>query len=237
MDPLTPSNSNMRAAGPGAVEESQVDVKPLLDGASEYEYVEILNPLSVPFIAKFAVTRPVRGEVRIVASSKTSQITETEADIRRNYGLDLRNKDHTGKANIVNKVTIQPHTTIRVLGNEAQVIVNQLVTEILQREGKKLHLADPTQRNIIEREIVRRRADVESLMGRTPLSVQEQLEAAVHQPEQEVEFPDVTVGRVAHEGFTTEPSTNDAQPSLPSGGATYTPKRGPGRPPKAETTA
>lgn len=224
-----------RAVGPGAIEESNVDVKPLLDGASEYEYVEILNILPVTFIAKFAVTRPVRGEVRIVTSKDTPTITESEADIRRNYGLDLRNKDHQGKMNIVQKVTIAPGATIRVLGNEAQVIVNQMVTEILQRRGLKLHLADPTQRNIVEQEIVRRRDSVESILGRSPVSVQDQLQAAIA-PQQEVEFPDVTIGRI-NERLISQSTPDNADTGKIGGGETYIPKRSVGRPPKAQAAA
>lgn len=235
MQPNEPLDPDMRAAGPGAVEEAQVDVKPLLDGASEYEYVEILNPLPVDFVAKFGVTRAIRGDVRIVTNKETPTITNDESDIRRNYGLDLRNKDHTGRANIVNRVTIKSGHTIRVLGNEAQVIVNQLVTEMLQRRGKRLMLADPTQRNLIEQEIIKRRDSVESILGRSPASIQDQLHDAV-QPE-EVEFPDAHINEESNERQLSQPGQATQQPSVPGTGTTYVPKHPGGRPRKTPLPA
>lgn len=225
--------NDTRAAGPGAIEDAALDVKPLLEGASEYEYVEILNPLSVPFVAKFGVTRAVRGDIRIVTNRETPTVTNDENDIRRNYGLDLRNKDHTGKANIVNRVTIDPGHTIRVLGNEAQVIVNQLVTEIMQRRGKRLQLADPTQRNIVEQEIIRRRDSVESILGRSPMSVQDQLHDVVNSSngQQEVEFPDATIKDIHEE--TTDSSGSDSS-GRDSRELPEQPKRSAGRPRKAQ---
>jgi hypothetical protein len=232
MQPNQLVNPVERAAGPGALEETTLDVKPLLNDATEYEYVEILNPLPVDFVAKFATTRQVRGEVRIVNNPNTPTTTETEADIRRNYGLDLRNKDHTGKVNIVSRVTIPAGQTIRVLGNEAQVIVNQLVTEIMQRQKKSLMLADPTQRNIIEQEVIKRRDSVESILGAQPRTIQEQLQSAVDLPEEE--FPAIT--NQAKASNETTDSRGSAEGTDSAGNdserAAIQPKRPVGRPPK-----
>lgn len=218
-----------RAAGPGAIEQATLDVEPMLNNASEYEYVEILNPLPVDFIAKFATTRPVRGDITIVNNPNTPTSTETEADIRRNYGLDLRNKDHMGKANIVSKVTIPSGQTIRVLGNEAQVIVNQLTTEIMQRRGKQLMLADPTQRNLVEQEIVKNRNTVESILGSQPISIQDQLQAAVSKPEEE--FPGIN--EVNDETTNSRgPTQTVDQTSNDDGGENLQSRRPVGRPPK-----
>ena len=51
--------------GPGAQQDIPTDVKPLLEGASEYEYVTILNPLSVDFAVRVAQDVPVNAPVEI----------------------------------------------------------------------------------------------------------------------------------------------------------------------------
>lgn len=232
-----PPQADKRATGPGAIDEATVDIKPILDGASEYEYVEILNPLSVDFIAKFGVTKQVRGDIRIVKNPETPTITNDESDIRRNYGLDLRNKDHPGKANIISKVTIPAGQTIRVLGNEAQVIVNQLVTEILQRRKKQLMLADPTQRNMVEQEIIKRRDSIESILGSQPKSIQEQLESAVRPGTPEEEFPDLKKEEKDEGGIDPAPGKGATYTSRLSGGTGDSSERSSSVPAKAKANA
>lgn len=199
MNPNLQPAVNSKAAGPGVEIDQGSAPKPVLEGASEYEYVTILNPLSVDFWGKVAITRPVNAPINISDDGSGGQMTLNEADVRRNYGLNLRNKDHIGRVNVINRVCIPAGQTINVLGSEAQVIVRQLVTEILSREGKKLMLADPFQRHEVEQRVVLSRRSVNDLMdGSGPMAVQEQLRGAVDKLNVEEKmidepaFPDLT---------------------------------------------
>lgn len=210
------------AAGPGAVDETQINPGALLDGASDYEFVEVLNPLSVDFIGKFGVEKPVNVPIKFQAAQGTSALTVDEAGLATNYGLGgFKNPDHNSLAKITNTVRIKAGQTLRMRGGEAQVVVRQLVNEIIQREGNKLFIADPTTRNAIEKRIIMKRGSINELMGSAPVSVQDQVNTAIKDSNEE-EFPDATVER---------PS-----PASAGGGAEVnTPeRRAPGRPKKAE---
>lgn len=170
------------AVGPGAIADNTAEPGSLLDRASEYEYVEVFNPLSVPFKGIFGVTRPVDAPVRINRAKEAPGVTATEHDVVRNYGLDLKNPDHQGKASITNTVTIPAGQTIRLLGNEAQVVVRQLVNEIMQRSGRRLFMADPHARREVERQVIRGRGHVDELLGRPIMPVRDQLQQAIKEP-------------------------------------------------------
>lgn len=170
---------NNQAAGPGAIEEQGVAPTPLLEGASEYEVVTVFNPLSVDFIGQVGQSKPVTMPFEVRKDGVTSTITNDENGVRSNYGLNLKNPDHPSKMPIVNKIRIPSGQTINLLGNEAQVIVRQLVNEILQREKRSLMLADPTARREVEMRIVRTRRSVEEAIGAAPQSVQSQLKESV----------------------------------------------------------
>lgn len=208
------------AVGPGALEDSSIQPDPTLQGVTEFQFVEILNPLTVPFRAIFGVTRPVRAE-STVSSRPGVGLTHNSNDVRQNYGLDLNNPNFQGKANIQNRVTIPAGKTIRVLGNEAQVIVKQLVNEIMQREKNQLMLADAFQRNLVEKRIIINVGNVHDFMEQGPVSVTDQLQNAIKEPQIEEEFA----------GARTEEN-----PGRVSGNqieTTEQPRRAPGRPPKA----
>jgi hypothetical protein len=192
--PNLPSDDvDLRPAGPGAVEVAGDSPEPLLTGASEYEYVEIFNPLSVTFIGKFGISKPANSAVRISSNQEAPGVTRTEEDVRRNYGLDLRNPDHRGNVNIINKVEIPSGKTVRLLGNEAQVIVNQLVTEIMQRQNDRLLLSDPFARSKVEKDVVVARGFLNDILDRPPQTIQEQLKGALSQQgaEDEQAFPNI----------------------------------------------
>lgn len=183
---------NNQAAGPGAIEEQGVAPRPLLEGASEYEVVTLFNPLSVDFIGQVGQSKPVNLPFEVRKDGVTSTITNDENAVRANYGLNLKNPDHQAKMPIVNKVRIPSGQTINLLGNEAQVVVRQLVNEIMQREKRSLMLADPTARREVEMRIVRTRRSVEEAIGAAPQSVQSQLKDSVtklNEQYNEQEFP------------------------------------------------
>lgn len=195
-----PQNNDNSPAGPGAIEDAQIAPNPLLQGASVYEYITLRNPLPVEFVGKVAITMPVNAPVRIGQDNSGGQVTLSESDVLRNYGLTLKNKDHTGRVNIVNRVHIPAGKTINLLGNEAQVVCFQLVSEIMQRAGQRLMLADPHARNVVEQQVIVGRSSVNDILdGKGPIAVQEQLRGAVDDLNNkqvvtdESEFPDLNI--------------------------------------------
>lgn len=194
---------DLRPVGPGSVTEEGLAPKPALDGFSEFEYVEILNPLSVDFIGQFGTTKPIRAEITISPTIDGQKMNESQAS--QQYGIPrLTNPAKSGNANIVNRVKIPSGKTIRLLGNEAQVIVRQLVTEIMQRQGQRLLLADAFQRHQVEASVIISHGSVNDILGKNPVSVSEQLKAAIQPGDldpitdalvnraNEPEFPNIT---------------------------------------------
>lgn len=198
--------NNMRAAGPGSIEESGVAPKPLLEGATEYEVVTVFNPLAVSFIGMVGQSKPVSMPFEVRKDGITQTVSNDERSVLSNYGLNLKNQDHPSLMPIVNRVEIPSGQTRKLLGNEAQVIVRQLVNEILQREGKRLMLADPTARHEVELRIVRGRQSVEEAIGSNPLSVQTQIREGMNklnEQENETEFPDLQSTPASEEPHST----------------------------------
>lgn len=209
------------SVGPGSVTDEQVDIKPTLEGATDYEYVEIVNPLSVPFMGKYAVERPVNVQFKIQQDPLGRAISKTADDVSRNYGLgDLKNPDHPSKARIQNDVVIKPGQTIRLGGAAAQVIVKQLVDAIIALEDNKIKLADPGTRQRVEQRIILRRGSMNEFM-QAPQSIPEQLDNALKESQNE-EFPGLKQD-------STEESEKVPAVNEPSE------RRKPGRPPKPAT--
>lgn len=175
-------------AGPGADPDRGTAPRPLLEGASEYEYVDLMNPLSVEFIGMFGVSRPTTAPISITPVQGRG-VTQNEADLRQGYGLDLRNPDHQGRANIVNRISIKSGATVRLLGNEAQVVVRQLVNEIMAREDHKLLLSDAHARREVEQRVIITRGNVADYLGQAPKTVSEQLQAVKEANHDEDQFP------------------------------------------------
>lgn len=192
---MQPTDISSTAVGPGSIDDQGIQPDALLFGASEHEYVTIRNILPVDFIGQVAQERPVNVPFEVRKDGVTTVNTQNENDVSRNYGLNLKNQDHVAKGRIANKVVIPSGKTINLLGNEAQVVVRQMVTEILQRQGKKLMLADAYQRRQIEEQIVENRRPVTDILGNSPQSVVQQNRAAVeslNKEQDEQQFPSVT---------------------------------------------
>lgn len=168
----------MALVGPGSLQQQEEAPKPTLEGASEYEYVTVLNPLEDDFAVRVAQDIPVNMPMEI--RSKTGMIRE-EGDVVRNYGLDLRNPDFKGRKHMVNDTIIRSGETINFKGNEAQVAVRQLVNEILQREGKKRLMADPNLRREVEARIIKHRGTVQDLMDEKIQTPRSQIDNAITQ--------------------------------------------------------
>ncbi len=207
----------MAIVGPGSVQDSQIEVRPSLEGASEYEFVTILNPLSDDFAIRVAQDLPVNMpfEIRKDMSGKTRPITNNEQDARQIYGLDLKNPDFTARKHITNDMIIQAGQTINLKGDQAQVAVRQLVNEIAQREGKQRLLADPTVRKEIEDRIIKARGSIQDLMENRLQSPRTQINEAIRQsnevPDEEA-FPDLKEDPSPGTGATFTPGDSQSQP-------------------------
>lgn len=199
------------AIGPGTFEIQTAEPGSTLDDSNEYEYVELLNPLSQDFIAVFGITREANAPIRVSVSSQGPEaMSKSESDIQRNYGLNLRNADHKGKVHISNKVRIPSGKTVRLFGNEAQVVIKQLTNEIMSREGHKSSLGDPYQRRLVEQRIIQRRGSVNDFMNTPVVSEKEQLKAAMEQQDEQA-FPTVTAG-TQETGNSGSSGSNQTEP-------------------------
>lgn len=177
--------------GPGSITDQGIAPKPLLEGATEYEVVTMFNPLPEDFYGLVGQNKPTVMPFQIRKDAYTNPISTTEDDVRRNYGLNLKNPDHQAKMPIQNRVLIRAGQTLKLFGNEAQVVVRQLVNEIMQREKKSLLMADPYQRNIVEKLIIRDRQSTQEAIGGVD-TVTEQMRAGVdklNEQNNEQEFP------------------------------------------------
>lgn len=215
------------AIGPGTLtQEETTDPKSLLDGVGDTEYVELLNPLSVAFVAQAALTTNVTAPMHVGKTHEDAPgLTRSENDIRQIYGFDLRAQaQQSGKTHVLKRIPIESGKTIRLLGGEAQVVLRQLTTAVLQREGKNNLIANAHARREVEGRIVQSRGDLMSVLGRSPLSVRDQLQSALDEvsesPSNNVtqgdtygpEFPGLnegsstTVGADSTEGNFSEPT-------------------------------
>lgn len=167
----------MALVGPGTQQEIASDIRPLLEGVSEYEYVTILNPLSDDFAIRVAQDVPVNLPITI--RGKTA-VTQSGHDVVQGYGLDLKNPDFQGKRHISNDTIIKSGQTINLKGNEAQVAVRQIVNELMQREGNGKLLSDPTLRQQAEERVIITKGTIQSLMDSTLRSERSQLDEAIN---------------------------------------------------------
>lgn len=223
----------MTVVGPGATPQVNNDVRPLLDGVTEYEYITVLNPLTDDFAVQVAQDIPVNVPFNIAqdTSGKVSQVTNSEQDVRQVYGLNLKNPDFQAKKHISNSVIIRSGETLNLKGNEAQVAVRQIVNELMQREGNSRLLSDPNLRREAEQRVIVSRGSIQSLMDSNLQTPRDQINQAIKQSNEvqngeEAEFP----GLSEPEGPAQETParvTDSGAEDLSSE------KRSPGRPKKA----
>lgn len=178
------------AVGPGAIEQKDIAPDPMLQGATNAEYVTLLNPLPVTFKGQVGQTRPVNAPFEIHKDGVVPVSTNDESDMARNYGLNLKNPDHQGKTHITRTYEIGSGRTLTLPGGDAQVIIKQLVTAILQYQKKKLQLADPHERHQIEEQIVVKRGFMSDYLDTPIQTPDQQVEKAINEMNQEQEFPD-----------------------------------------------
>jgi hypothetical protein len=179
----------MAVVGPGAQQDITEDVPSLLEDATEFEYVTILNPLTDDFAVRVAQDIPMNLPVEIRA--KTG-LVQSASDVVRSYGLDLKNPDFKSRKHVYNDTVIAAGHTKRFKGNEAKVAVRQLVNEVLQRRGNKRLMADPTLRRQVEEEIVVERGNVQDLMDIQLQTQRSQIDVALaraNEADDEQPFP------------------------------------------------
>jgi len=157
----------MAIVGPGSVVQSEILPSAMLDGASEYEYVTILNPLTDDFAIQVAQTKPVDLPFKINKDPRTAGVTSSENDARQVYGLQLKNPDFSSRKHILNTTVVKAGKTVNLRGDDAQVAVRQIVNELIQRAGRTQFLADANVRREYEQMVIIRRGSVDDLMSNT----------------------------------------------------------------------
>lgn len=175
-------NVPQTAVGPGAIPQTAEQQPSLLDGVDSNEWVDLFNPLSVTFQAQIASSRPANIPVKVYQTPNLQSGIRTEGDLATQYGLTgFKNPNHPSNVHVPHIVEIASGQTRRFPGNEAQVVLRQLVGYVLQVEGKGLKLADPFERGNMEQRLIRGRGSMEDLMSSTPMSVQDQVKASIDQ--------------------------------------------------------
>lgn len=222
----------MALVGPGSIQNDDIVPSPTLDGASEFEYVTILNPLSDDFQIAVAQDIPVDMPFQIRKDGNTSTITNSEQDARQVYGLGLKNPDHPSfKRQIMNNAIIPAGKSVNLKGNEAQVAVRQLVNEILQREGKTLLMSNPKLRKEVEDRIIIGRGSVQELMDSQLRSTSSQVNEAINasnEENNEQSFAKLNLGSSEPDSPADGQAGDAADPQA---------KRGRGRPSTAKSPA
>lgn len=194
--------------GPGTIEQTTHE-KPTLEGYDENYYAEILNPLSQTFVGRVASSRPSSSPFEVRVSSATPTITRNEDDVRRNYGLDLKNADHTAQKHYSQTISIPAGGTVRLPGNEAQVIIRQLVNVIMDKRDQHILKGDSWARKQVEDEIVLKIGTMDEFFTTQRLNVKEVLNRDLNNEAEEQPFP----------GAVNDPG-NHRKPGRPRKGTT-----------------
>lgn len=224
----------MAVIGPGSVQDTEVIPRPRLEGASEVDYVTILNPLTDDFAIRVAQDIPVNVPFALGKdySGQTAATTQNEGDVKLTYGLNLKNPDHRGTKRIHNTTIIKAGQTINLKGNEAQVAVRQLVNEYLQRQGKQRLMADPTLRREVEDMIIQGHGSIQDLMQNQFRTAQQQLDDAINQSNQQNEVSIDVQPFAGLANQTAEPNTTTGNDS--GADPVQQERRNPGRSKKAQ---
>lgn len=112
--------------------------KSLVDGFTEYDIVEVFNPLSVDFEAT-------------VATSVVNPNAGIDKTIER---IGLRSNSHPAMSHVQNTVVIPSGQSKKMPGHVARVVVTQLVNEIMQQQGAVKQMGDKALRIPYEEMVV-----------------------------------------------------------------------------------
>lgn len=209
----------MAVVGPGSQQELATDVKSILDGANESEYVTLLNPLTDDFAVRVAQDIPVNMPMQIRSSTASIQ---SESDLLRTYGDNFKNPNFKAHKHQSIDTVIPAGQTRNFRGNEAQVALRQLTNELMQREGNTKLLSDPNLRADAETRIVIGRNNVQDIMDGNIQTPRSQIDAAIarsNEVQDEKPFAGLDQHAAAGDGSGTDLTAQE--------------RRSPGRPKKA----
>lgn len=115
-----------------------MEQKSILQNVNELDIIEVHNPLSEDFTGEVA---------RSVVVASNSQV------ISEKYGI-AKNPLHQPQQHVVQKVVIKSGQTLRLPGDVAKVVVDQLVRKIMMKEGNTKLMADAHAFMEVERRVV-----------------------------------------------------------------------------------
>ena len=216
----------MAVVGPGSSQIKTDNPRPLLEDATEYDYVTIFNPLTDDFQCRVAQEVPVNMPFEI--RDKTAMV-QSERDVTLQYGLSLKNPEHKAMKYIYNETIIPAGGSLRFKGSDAKVVIKQLVDEILQRTGKTRLMHDPHVRNEVERDIIQDSGSIQDIMDGNLTTPQQQINEAIRQKNEVNSVqPDATAfpgldgaadSEAEDAGNSAEPvNTTEAEPTKKSRG-------------------
>lgn len=210
----------MAQIGPGTLEQFTENPEALLWHATDQDIIQVHNPLADDFVAKVAVDKTVNEPFKIRQTQGAASSVETEGDAMRMYGMQgLKNPEHPSRVHVWTKVIIPSGGTVNLTGGTAKVVVNQLVTEMIQRAGMNLKIADPSERQNFEILVVKGQSTLDDLMANNNfVSEHEQISTAMSNLNESDNDEKRPLQSVGPEDRGAEVPTSD------------TASRGPGRP-------
>jgi len=182
-----PRFKNVTALGSGAITENQSNPDPLLDRVSEFQYVTVTNILPLTLIGKVAQSRQVSVPFNVVGGAEKG----VDENTLKAAGLDLKNPDHRAFVHTSVSVPIEAGQTVNLRGDEAKVIVRQLVNEAMAYDGNTIRRGNPASRRLYEERIVQGVYNIDDLLGEQRKS-QDELVSEALDKENEKAFPTLT---------------------------------------------
>lgn len=146
------------------VDESVVERPSLLEAFTDGDYVELYNPLDTHF-------RGITGQQVVVPAQETTN----ERIAREKAGVDVRSGGKSDMQLVRQPIVLRSKQTIRLPGHIAKVVGRQLVTAMIQMDGDKKKVADPTTRRIYEEKIIRSNGRINDFLSQQVLTQSEQV--------------------------------------------------------------
>lgn len=173
--------------------------KPILEGLGESVIVEIFNPLSDTFRAKFSRSLP-----------QAPNLSEQDRRVAEIGGIDVRKDGGAVGHTSAQYIEIPAGKTLKLPGDIAQIVVRQMTTYIIQQRGNKSLVSDPAKRREVEEEVI---VNYKSVLQNQVLKPEEQFQKQldeINNPESMDNIKEV----VAEQSFPTEVSNGPA-PEIP----------------------
>lgn len=130
----------------GVVDDTTIveQISSILDDIGEMDEVTVFNPLTITFQGKFSRTIPADSPL----NKENRRVSELS-------GIDLRKGEGAGGvAHVASYVKIPAGQSLKMHGYAAKVVARQLVTDIIQRQGRKGQIADPKVRREVEEMVI-----------------------------------------------------------------------------------